>query len=162
MPATKSAATKRLPKKTPEADEGKPPSELIDRRIAELQDWRGELLAKLRALINSSDPRIKEEWKWNTPVWFCNGIICTGETYRKAVKLTFAKGASLADPAQLFNSSLGGNVRRAIDFPEGATVNASALKTLIRAAATLNCLLQSRPVVVRTTAVLKTNPSKSA
>lgn len=140
MPATKtpSASTKRFPKKTPAADEGKSPSELIDVRIAGFQDWRGELLARLRSLIRAADPGITEEWKWNTPVWSCGGIICTGETYKKAVKLTFAKGASLADPSTLFNSSLEGNVRRAIDFPEGTAVDAVALTALIRAAIALN------------------------
>lgn len=132
------AATKRFPKKTPASDAGKPPSELIDARIAELQDWRGDVLSRLRRLILESDPGITEEWKWNTPVWSCNGIICTGETYRKAVKLTFAKGASLADPSRLFNSSLDGNVRRAIDFPEGARIDDAALMALVRAAVALN------------------------
>jgi hypothetical protein len=140
MPAIKAqpAATKRLPKKTPASDVGKPPSELIDARIAELQDWRGELLSSLRSLIREADPKVTEEWKWNVPVWSCNGIICTGETYKKAVKLTFAKGASLPDPSHLFNSSLEGNVRRAIDFPEGARIDEAALKALIRAAVALN------------------------
>ena len=140
MPATKtrSSAPKRVLKKTPVADEGKSPSELIGRRIAELQNWRGELLAQLRSLIRAADPGVTEEWKWNTPVWSCSGIICTGETYKKAVKLTFAKGASLADPSRLFNSSLEGNVRRAIDFPEGVAVNAVALTALVRAAVALN------------------------
>jgi hypothetical protein len=103
MPAAKksSTAAKPFPKKTPTADQGKSPSELIDARIGELQDWRGQVLTKIRAVIKSADPQIIEEWKWNVPVWSCNGIICTGETYKKAVKLTFAKGASLADPSQL-------------------------------------------------------------
>jgi hypothetical protein len=140
MPSTKaqSATAKRFPKKTPATDTSKAPSELIDARIGELQDWRGELLARLRALIKGADPGITEEWKWNTPVWACNGIICTGETYRKAVKLTFARGASLADPSRLFNSSMEGNVRRAIDFAEGGALDSVALTALIRAAATLN------------------------
>lgn len=126
------------PKKTPAADAGKPPSDLIDARIAELHDWRGELLARLRAVIRGADGAITEEWKWNTPVWSCDGIICTGEIYKKAVKLTFAKGASLPDPSKLFNSSLDGNVRRAIDFAEGADVDEVALQALVRAAAARN------------------------
>ena len=140
MPTSKaqSVATKRFPKKTPPADAGKSASELIDARIEELHDWRAELLARLRALIRNADPEITEEWKWNTPVWSCNGIICTGETYKKVVKLTFAKGASLPDPSRLFNSSLDGNTRRAVDFPEGATLDPTALTALIRAAVMLN------------------------
>jgi hypothetical protein len=115
------------------------PSELIDARIEELDDWRGEMLSRLRTLIKEADPGVTEEWKWRgTPVWSHHGIICTGETYRKAVKMTFAKGASLADPARLFNSSLDGNVRRAIDFHEGAKVDVRALKALIRAAVVAN------------------------
>ncbi len=117
----------------------KTPSQLIDERIEELGDWRGELLGRLRALVKQADPDVVEEWKWRgVPVWSHDGIICTGETYKSVVKLTFFKGASLADPAGLFNSSLEGNTRRAIDFPEGAKVNVRALKTLIRAAVTLN------------------------
>jgi Uncharacterized conserved protein len=112
---------------------------LIDARIAELGDWRGRLLAKLRSLIKQVDPEAVEEWKWRgTPVWSHNGMICTGETYKSAVKMTFAKGASLEDPARLFNSSLEGNVRRAIDFHEGDKVDEAALKALIRAAVALN------------------------
>jgi hypothetical protein len=112
---------------------------LIDARIQELGDWRGELLARLRALIKQADPNVVEEWKWmGTPVWSHDGLICTGETYKKVVKMTFAKGASLEDPAVLFNSSLEGRVRRAIDFREGDKVNEKALKTLIRAAVALN------------------------
>jgi len=115
------------------------PSLLIDARIRELDDWRGEMLSRLRALIKEADPEVTEEWKWRgTPVWSHHGIICTGETYRKVVKMTFAKGASLADPARLFNSSLDGNVRRAIDFHEGASVDVRALKALIRAAVVAN------------------------
>ena len=115
------------------------PARLIDRRIAELNDWRGETLARLRALIKEADPDIVEEWKWRgVPVWEHDGIVCTGETYKAAVKMTFAKGASLADPAGLFNSSLDGNTRRAIDFHEGDKINEKALKTLIRAAVALN------------------------
>jgi len=150
MPTTKAqaTATKRFPKKTPSADAGKSASELIDARIEELQDWRAELLARLRALIRNADPEITEEWKWNTPVWSCNGIVCTGETYKKAVKLTFAKGASLPDPSRLFNSSLEGNTRRAVDFPEGATFDPSALTALIRAAVSLNKAAVGEPIVV--------------
>jgi hypothetical protein len=115
------------------------PSELIDARIAELGDWRGEMLSRLRALIQQADPEVTEEWKWRgTPVWSHNGLICTGETYKSVVKMTFAKGASLPDPSRLFNSSLEGNVRRAIDFREGDAPDEPALKALIRAAASLN------------------------
>ena len=115
------------------------PSALIDARIAELGDWRGELLARLRALVKEADPEIVEEWKWRgVPVWEHDGIVCTGETYKKVVKMTFAKGASLDDPAGLFNSSLDGNVRRAIDVAEGEEVDAEALKALVRAAVALN------------------------
>ena len=113
-------------------------SRLIDARIHELADWRGEMLSRLRALIHQADPEVLEEWKWEIPVWSHGGLICTGETYKKAVKLTFAKGASLDDPAGLFNSSLEGRVRRAIDFHEGDKINEKALKTLIRAAIALN------------------------
>jgi len=130
-----STPSKRLPKTTPAADADKSPADLIDARIRQLNDWRGLLLERLRVIIRSADPEIIEEWKWNTPVWSSNGIICTGETYKKAVKLTFAKGASLPDPAKLFNSSLEGNVRRAIDFTEGAQVNELALQGLVAAAA---------------------------
>jgi hypothetical protein len=115
-----------------------PASQLIDARIQELADWRGEMLARLRALIKQADPEVVEEWKWETPVWSRDGIICTGETYKKVVKMTFAKGAFLDDPSGLFNSSLEGRVRRAIDFREGDKVNEKALKTLIRAAVGLN------------------------
>jgi hypothetical protein len=118
--------------------DGKPPAELIDARIAELGDWRGTLLGRLRALIKEADPEVVEEWKWAVPVWSHDGLICTGETYKKAVKLTFAKGAALKDPAKLFNSSLEGNTRRAIDFPEGAKIDEKAFKTLVRAAVALN------------------------
>ncbi|MGO9324291.1 MAG: DUF1801 domain-containing protein [Terracidiphilus sp.] len=113
-------------------------SKLIDLRIEELGDWRGEMLARLRALIKQADPKVVEEWKWGNPVWSHDGIICTGETYKKAVKMTFAKGAFLDDPDGLFNSSLEGRLRRAIDVKEGEKVNEKALKTLIRAAAALN------------------------
>jgi hypothetical protein len=140
MPSTKvnMAKPKPFPKKLPAADAGTTPAQLIEARIQELDDWRGQLLAHLRELIRSSDPEITEEWKWNVPVWSCNGIICTGETYKRAVKLTFAKGATLPDPDKLFNSSLEGAVRRAIDFPEGCAVNDSAVQALVKAAASLN------------------------
>ena len=115
------------------------PSELIDARIEELGDWRGEMLSRLRTLIKEADPEVVEEWKWRgTPVWSHNGMICTGETYKSVVKMTFAKGASLKDPSGLFNSSLEGNVRRAIDFHEGDKMDEKALKALIRAAVALN------------------------
>jgi hypothetical protein len=118
---------------------GKSPSLLIDERIAELGDWRGETLGRLRALIKEADPDVVEEWKWRgVPVWSHDGLICTGETYKSVVKMTFAKGAALKDPSHLFNSSLEGNTRRAIDFREGEKIDEEALKTLIRAAVTLN------------------------
>lgn len=113
-------------------------STLVSRRIAELGDWRGEALARMRKLILEADAGIVEEWKWNVPVWSCDGIICTGESYKKAVKLTFAKGASLADPGKLFNASLDGNVRRAIDIHEGEAIDASAFKALVREAIACN------------------------
>jgi hypothetical protein len=115
------------------------PSQLISKRIAELGDWRGKILARMRELIHEADPDIVEEWKWmGTPVWSHDGIICTGETYKQVVKLTFMKGASLADPAELFNASLDGNARRAIDIREGETVDAAAFKALIRQAVERN------------------------
>ena len=115
------------------------PSTLIDARIEDLVDWRGEMLSRLRALIKEADPGVAEEWKWRgTPVWSHNGLICTGETYKNVVKMTFAKGASLKDPSGLFNSSLEGNARRAIDFHEGDKLDEEALKALIRAAVALN------------------------
>ena len=120
------------------APKGKTASELIDARIAELGDWRGETLGRLRALVKQADPEVVEEWKWSVPVWSHDGLICTGETYKKAVKMTFGRGAQLEDPARLFNSSLEGNTRRAIDFHEGGKINEQALKILIRAAVTLN------------------------
>ena len=121
------------------ADDDKEPSQLIDARIRELADWRGETLAKVRTIIRQADPEIIEEWKWRgVPVWSHTGIICTGETYKSIVKLTFAKGASLADPSALFNSSLEGNVRRAIDIHEGEAINEDALQVLVRAAIVLN------------------------
>ena len=116
----------------------KSPSQLIDARIKELDDWRGKMLSRLRALVKEADPEVVEEWKWSIPVWSHDGLICTGETYKKVVKMTFAKGASLKDPSKLFNSSLEGNTRRAIDFHEGEKINEAALKALIRAAVTLN------------------------
>jgi len=124
-------------------DMGPPPpgvsaSQMIDGRIAELGDWRGETLAQLRALIREADPEVVEEWKWGGPVWSHAGIICTGETYKKAVKLTFAKGASVPDPQGLFNASLDGAIRRAIDVPEGGQIDAAAFKALIRAAVAAN------------------------
>jgi|SRR5690349_419391 len=118
---------------------GVSPSQLIDARIEELDDWRGETLARIRALIKQADPEMVEEWKWRgVPVWYHGGMICTGETYKSAVKMTFAKGASLDDPSGLFNSSLEGNTRRAIDFHEGDEIDEDALKELIRAAVALN------------------------
>ena len=114
------------------------PSERIDARIRELGDWRGETLSRIRALVKTADPGVTEEWKWSTPVWSHDGILCTGETYKRVVKMTFARGAALKDPARLFNSSLGGNVRRAIDFREGEKLDTRALKALIRAAVALN------------------------
>jgi hypothetical protein len=120
------------------AASGDSPSQLIDARIAELGDWRGETLARVRELIRQADPDVVEEWKWRVPVWSHEGIICTGEAYKKAVKLTFAKGASLDDPAGLFNSSLGGNTRRAIDIHEGEEIDEEALKALVREAVELN------------------------
>ena len=117
---------------------GKPPSRMIDARIKELDDWRGEMLARLRALIKQADPEVVEEWKWEVPVWSHHGLICTGETYKNVVKMTFARGAALEDPSGLFNSSLAGNTRRAIDFREGEKIDEKALKALIRAAVTLN------------------------
>ena len=114
------------------------PSRLIDARIKELDDWRGKTLLQVRTLIRQADPDVVEEWKWSVPVWSHDGIICTGETYKSAVKLTFAKGASLKDPSGLFNSSLEGNTRRAIDLREGDEINEEAFKALIRAAAALN------------------------
>ena len=125
-------------KRTAPEDEGKPAAELISRRIAELGDWRGGTLARMRKLITEADPKVVEEWKWGGPVWSCNGIICTGESYKKSIKLTFAKGAALKDPKRLFNSSLDGNVRRAIDIHEGDVVDATAFRALVRAAIAAN------------------------
>ena len=121
------------------AQKSNSPSQLIDARIKELGDWRGKMLSWLRTLVKEADPEVVEEWKWRgVPVWHHAGMICTGETYKTVVKMTFAKGAALKDPAGLFNSSLDGNTRRAIDFHEGETIDEEALKTLVRAAVTLN------------------------
>jgi hypothetical protein len=126
---------------------GTSPSQLIDARIRELNDWRGETLARVRSLIKQADPEVIEEWKWRgVPVWSHGGIICTGETYKTVVKLTFAKGAALEDPSRLFNSSLEGNTRRAIDIPEGEPIDEDALKALVRAAVALNT---SKPAPAR-------------
>jgi hypothetical protein len=139
----KRPAAKRVAAK-PKADGGDP-SRLIDQRIRDLGDWRGETLARMRALILEADPEMIEEWKWmGTPVWSHHGLVCTGESYKKVVKLTFAKGASLPDPSRLFNSSLEGNMRRAIDIPEGAKVDAGAFKKLIVAAVTHNGLAKKK------------------
>jgi hypothetical protein len=125
--------------KNPGSTPSPPPSELIDRKIAELGDWRGQTLSRMRGLVKEAEPGIVEEWKWmGTPVWSRDGIICTGESYKSIVKLTFAKGASLPDPSGLFNSSLEGNVRRAIDIHEGEEIDAEAFKALVRAAVALN------------------------
>ena len=124
-------------KKSP-SPKSQSPSQLIDARIKELGDWRGKMLGRLRTLIKEADPDVVEEWKWSVPVWSHDGLICTGETYKNAVKMTFAKGAALKDPSRLFNSSLEGNTRRAIDFREGEKINEEALKALVRAAVTLN------------------------
>jgi len=127
------------------ASQGESASELITNRIAELKDWRGKTLARMRKLIKQADPEVVEEWKWmGTPIWSHDGIVCTGESYKNHVKLTFAKGASLKDPARLFNSSLEGNVRRAIDIHEGEEVDESAFKTLVRQAVALNSSVKSK------------------
>ncbi|HEY2531876.1 MAG TPA: DUF1801 domain-containing protein [Xanthobacteraceae bacterium] len=121
------------------SQESRSPSQLIDARIKELGDWRGKMLSRLRTLIKEADPEVVEEWKWRgVPVWSHDGLICTGETYKSVVKMTFAKGAALKDPSRLFNSSLEGNTRRAIDFHEGEKIDEEALKALVRAALTLN------------------------
>src|SRR5438874_3059180 len=125
-------------KKSATTKGGESPSRLIDARIRELDDWRGKTLSRVRALIKQADPDVVEEWKWSVPVWSHGGIICTGETYKSVVKLTFLKGASLKDPSGLFNSSLEGNTRRAIDFREGDKIDEKALKALIRSAVALN------------------------
>ncbi|HTC21926.1 MAG TPA: DUF1801 domain-containing protein [bacterium] len=121
------------------------PSNQIDEKISDLGDWRGETLGRMRKLIRTADPDVVEEWKWGTPVWSHDGILCTGECYKKIVKLTFAKGASLKDPARLFNSSLGGHTRRAIDIHEGEKVEASAFKALVRQAVVLNAFSKLKP-----------------
>ena len=132
-------STKKAKSPATKAKETSSPSKLIDKRIKELGDWRGEVLARVRSIIKAADPAVVEEWKWRgVPVWEHDGIITTGETYKEVVKMTFAKGAALDDPSGLFNSSLEGNVRRAIDFREGEKVNEKALKALIRAAVSLN------------------------
>ncbi len=132
--------------KTSKASQGQSASELISKRIAELGDWRGETLGRMRRLIKEADPDVVEEWKWmGTPTWTHDGIICTGESYKNVVKLTFAKGASLSDPARLFNASLDGNARRAIDIHEGDEVEESAFKALVRQAAALNSESKSKP-----------------
>jgi hypothetical protein len=132
--------------KKSDANQGESPSDLISKRIAELGDWRGETLSRMRKLIKQADPEVVEEWKWmGTPVWSHDGIICTGESYKNVVKLTFAKGASLKDPGRLFNSSLDGNTRRAIDIHEGEEVDESTFKALIREALTLNSSAKSKP-----------------
>jgi hypothetical protein len=120
------------------SQKGQPASRMIDERISELGDWRGQLLARIRAVIRQADPEVVEEWKWNVPVWSHDGVICTGETYKHVVKLTFAHGAALEDPSGLFNSSLAGNTRRAIDIQQGEKIDEKALMALIRAAARLN------------------------
>src|SRR6266436_1021286 len=131
--------------KTSGASQTQSASELISKRIAELGDWRGKALSRMRQLIKEADPDVVEEWKWMNPIWSHDGIICTGESYKNHVKLTFAKGASLKDPARLFNSSLEGNVRRAIDIHEGEEVDESAFKALVRQAVALNSPGKSRP-----------------
>jgi hypothetical protein len=138
--------------------DGASASELITRRIAEYSDWRGPALERLRALIKQADPQIVEEWKWGTPVWSHDGIVCTGEVYKTHVKMTFAKGAFVKDPAKLFNSSLEGNLRRAIDFKEGEKVDVPALKALIRAAVELNVSGKKKPAVTKK----KPAPKKAA
>jgi hypothetical protein len=140
---------KKMTSGSTEGNGGDSPSQLIDARIEELGDWRGETLARVRSLIKQADPEVVEEWKWRgVPVWSHAGIICTGETYKNVVKMTFAKGASLEDPSGLFNSSLEGNTRRAIDFHDGDKIDEKALKALIRAAAALNISVRAptRPV----------------
>jgi hypothetical protein len=132
--------------KTSGASQGESASELISKRIADLGDWRGETLSRMRRLIKAAGPDVVEEWKWSNPVWSHDGIICTGESYKSHVKLTFAKGASLKDPARLFNSSLDGNVRRAIDIHEGEEVDESAFKALVRLAVALNSSGKSKPL----------------
>ena len=132
--------------KKSDATEGQPASELISKKIADLGGWRGEALGRMRKLIKEADPDVVEEWKWmGTPIWSHDGIVCTGESYKTVVKLTFAKGASLEDPARLFNASLDGNVRRAIDIHEGEAVDEAAFKALFRQAVALNSSVKSKP-----------------
>ena len=131
--------------KKPDASQGESASELISKRITDLGDWRGETLGRMRKLIKEADPDVVEEWKWMNPIWSHEGIICTGESYKNVVKLTFLKGASLEDPARLFNSSLDGNARRAIDIHEGEEVDESVFKTLVRQAVALNSSGKSKP-----------------
>jgi hypothetical protein len=147
--------------------EGQSASELIDKRIAELGDWRGEILSRMRKLIKEADPDVVEEWKWRgTPIWSHDGIICTGESYKSIVKLTFIKGASLKDPAKLFNASLDGNARRAIDIHEGEEVDAGAFKALIRAAVAVNTSGerqdQEQPSKLRGSAPLSDEPRRAS
>jgi len=137
MPTSKASPARSAAAKTKTPTAGSA-AELIDARIQQLGDWRGAMLARLRALIKEADPQVVEEWKWSNPVWSHDGLICTGESYKKVVKMTFPKGASLPDPSGLFNSSLEGGTRRAIDFAEGAELNEKALKALIRAAVDIN------------------------
>jgi hypothetical protein len=152
------AAAKKSVSAATKAKASVSPSKLIDQRIKELGDWRGETLARVRKIIRDADPEVVEEWKWRgVPVWERDGIICTGETYKAVVKLTFAKGAALADPAKLFNSSLDGNVRRAIDISEGAKINEKALTALVKAAVAAN----AKPVeAVKKVAAKKAAPKK--
>ena len=139
MAPTKAKAASKASKPRKAATESKSAAaKLIDERIRDLEGWRGETLARMRALILEADPQMTEEWKWSNPVWSHDGIVCTGEAYKKVVKLTFAQGARIPDPSRLFNSSLGGNTRRAIDIPEGEKVDARAFKALVRAAVTQN------------------------
>lgn len=141
---TKAAPTKKSGSASKEGQGGDAPSRRIDARIEQLGDWRSGTLARVRAIIHEADPGVVEEWKWDVPVWSREGILCTGETYKKAVKLTFAKGASLNDPAGLFNSSLEGNTRRAIDIHEGDKIDEKALKALVRAAVALNATARNK------------------
>jgi len=138
MPKTTATKTPATKSKTASTASDVPASQLIDEKIANLNDWRGETLARVRAIVKQAVPGVVEEWKWSVPVWSHGGIICTGETYKAAVKMTFAKGAKVEDPSGLFNSSLEGNTRRAIDFHEGDAIDEKALKALVRAAAALN------------------------
>jgi hypothetical protein len=138
MPKTTATKTPATKSKTASTASNVPVSQLIDEKIAGLNDWRGETLARVRAIVKQAVPDVVEEWKWSVPVWSHGGIICTGETYKAAVKMTFAKGAKVEDPSGLFNSSLEGNTRRAIDFHEGDKIDEKALKALVRAAAGLN------------------------